>query len=366
MNKIVKFIKGEAVLCAASIAAIISMFFVPPNAEYIGYIDFHVLALLFSLMIVISGWKKSGVFSLIESFLLTNARNERLLSALLCAVCFFTSMLITNDVALITFVPLAVMTLSQNEKTLIISVVLMTVAANLGSMLTPLGNPQNLFIYSSFSLPIGEFLKTMALPTVFSFVLIFASVFVLKPEAIAFGEEKPKVNAKGALCFSVLFVICLACVLHFLDWKIMLAAVLVFALFYDRKLLKTADYSLLITFVAFFIFVGNIKQLESVSALLSRAIAGRELELGALVSQVISNVPAAVLLAGFAGDIKELLVGVNIGGLGTPIASMASLISYRIYASRKGAQGGRYMLIFLGTNFLFLALSYGFCKIIGY
>ena len=197
-------------------------------------------------------------------------------------------------------------------------------------------------------------------------MLIFASVFVIKPVTTIFSEEKPEVSVRSAVCFTVLFVVCLACVLHFLDWKIMLCAVLVFTLFYDRKLLKTADYSLLITFVAFFIFVGNVKQIDSVSTLLSSAISGRELELGALVSQVISNVPAAVLLAGFAGDIKELLVGVNIGGLGTPIASMASLISYRIYAARKGAQGGKYMLIFFGVNFLFLALSYGFCKIIGY
>jgi len=366
LKKIIKFIKSEAVLCAAALAAVVSMFFVPPSVGYIGYIDFHVLALLFSLMIVIAGWKKSGLFSLIESFLLANARNERLLSGLLCAVCFFTSMLITNDVALITFVPLAIMTLSRDEKTLIISIVLMTIAANLGSMLTPLGNPQNLFIYSSFDIPIGEFLGTMALPTVFSFVLIFASIFAIKPVTTIFSEEKPEVNVRSAVCFTALFAVCLACVLHFLDWKIMLGAVLIFTLVYDIKLLKTADYSLLITFVAFFIFVGNVKQIDSVSALLSSAISGRELELGALVSQVISNVPAAVLLAGFAGDIRELLVGVNIGGLGTLIASMASLISYRIYAARKGSQGGKYMLIFLGVNFLFLALSYGFCKIIGY
>ncbi|MBR5261224.1 MAG: citrate transporter, partial [Oscillospiraceae bacterium] len=307
MNKIVKFIKGEAVLCAAALAAIVSMFFVPPSADYLGYIDFHVLALLFSLMIVIAGWKKSGVFSLIESFLLSNARNERLLSALLCAVCFFTSMLITNDVALITFVPLAIMTLSRDEKTLIISVVLMTVAANLGSMLTPLGNPQNLFIYSSFNISIGDFLATMALPTVFSMLMIAAAIFSVKPVTTIFNEEKPEVSIRSALCFTVLFVICLACVLHFLDWKIMLAAVLVFVIFYDRALIKTADYSLLITFIAFFIFVGNVKQIDSISTLLSSAISGRELELGALVSQVISNVPAAVLLAGFAGDIKELL-----------------------------------------------------------
>lgn len=353
-------------MCAAALAAVISMFFVAPSADYLGYIDFHVLALLFSLMIVIAGWKKSGVFSLIESFLLANARNERLLAALLSAVCFFTSMLITNDVALITFVPLAVMTLSRDEKTLIISIVLMTVAANLGSMLTPLGNPQNLFIYSSFDISIGEFLATMALPTVFSMVMIAAAIFSVKPVTTIFNEEKPEVNVRSALCFTVLFVVCLACVLHFLSWKIMLAAVLVFVIFYDRSLIKTADYSLLITFVAFFIFVGNVKQIDTISALLSSAISGRELELGALVSQVISNVPAAVLLAGFAGDIKELLVGVNVGGLGTPIASMASLISYRIYSAKKDAKGGKYMLAFLGINFLFLILLYAFCKAIGY
>lgn len=360
-NRIGAFLRRDPVLAAALVLAVISAFLVPPSLDYVGYIDFHVLALLFSLMLVVAGLQKSGAFTLLTDKLLQRVKSTRSLSAVLIGVCFFTSMLITNDVALITFVPLSVMLLGKekNEKLLMLVVVLQTIAANLGSGLTPIGNPQNLYLYSLSGMQLGEFLSVMLLPTLVSGVLLAVAVFLIRPceiERNTSQETAEVVTVKKLLPWAALFALCLLAVLHLVHYLIMLAVVTIAVVLLDRSLLRKADYALLLTFIGFFIFIGNVKNIPAVSEALAALVAGRELGVGVLLSQVISNVPAAMLLSGFTENYAALLVGVNLGGLGTLIASMASMISYKIYAAVPGSKAGKYFVLFTGLNVLFLVI----------
>ncbi len=357
----VQFLRHDPVLTIAMILAILSSFLVPPSADYLGYIDFHVLALLFSLMLVVAGLQKSGAFDLLTDRLLSHVASIRALAAVLVGVCFFTSMLITNDVALITFVPLAILLLSgaENEKLLMFVVVLQTIAANLGSGLTPLGNPQNLYLYSLSGMELGEFLSVMLLPTLLSAALLAAAVMTIRPVQISRPASDKQIGdgaVRRMLPWLALFAVCMLAVLHLIHFLVMLAIVAATVILIDRSLLKKADYGLLLTFVGFFIFIGNMKNIPAVSDLLSSLVAGRELVVGVLLSQIISNVPAAMLLSGFTSDYANLLVGVNLGGLGTLIASMASMISYKIYAGAPGANPKKYFILFTAMNVLFLAI----------
>lgn len=358
-EKMRAWIKKEIVLVIASAAAIITMFLVPPSGAYLSYIDWRVLALLGCLMLVVAGLKKAGCFDAVSAALLKRAGNARTLALLLSGACCFLSMLITNDVALITLVPLALMLLGDKPAALIFTVVDMTVAANLGSMFTPIGNPQNLYLYSTFELSAGDFFGTMLFPTALSALAVVLIAFFVKKEPVETPQNESRLSWKKVLPWALLFCVALLCVARVLDYRIMLGITVIAVLLLDRKLFGEVDFNLLFTFVAFFIFVGNIKAIPAVSNLLERLVAGREVLSGLLLSQVISNVPAAVLLAGFTDSWRGLLVGCNVGGLGTPIASMASLISYKLYAASKGAKAGKYMKIFLIVNFAALILLGG-------
>jgi len=313
-------------------------------------------------MLSVAGLRQGGVFSFLAGKLLRHIQNTRTLALLLVLLCFFSSMLITNDVALITFVPFAVILLGEIQKPrlFIPVIVLMTVAANLGSMLTPLGNPQNLYLYALSGMTAGEFLCVMAPPTVLSLVFLIISVFFLKREAIPPSKTSPCFSLRDTLFFLVLFVFSLLAVFRLLHFSISLGITLVAVFFYRRSLLREADYALLLTFIFFFIFVGNLKEIPAVSAFLSALVTGREIEAGVLLSQIISNVPAAMLLSGFTKNLPALLWGVNLGGLGTLIASMASLISFKQYAGIHGAKKGKYLFVFTLVNLLFLAALWGF------
>ena len=312
-------------------------------------------------MLVVAGLQRTGAFDLLTDQLLTHVKSTRALAAVLVGVCFFTSMLITNDVALITFVPLSVLLLGreEHEKLLMFVVILQTIAANLGSSLTPLGNPQNLYLYSLSGMTLGEFLTVMLVPTVLSAVLLLISIAVIRPKKI----DKPvssntgeSVSLRRMLPWLALFALCLLAVLHLVHYLVMLAVVTAAVILLDRSLLKRADYGLLLTFIGFFVFIGNMKSIPAVSEMLSSLVAGRELVIGVLLSQIISNVPAAMLLSGFTADYSNLLLGVNLGGLGTLIASMASMISFKIYAGTPGAKVGKYFLLFTVLNVVFLAV----------
>lgn len=375
MKRVVTFIKKETVLLAAWVLALISAFFVKPSGAYLGYIDFRSLGILWSLMVIMQGLKQNGVFSLVGMYLLAKTRKVWQLSAVLIFLCFFCSMFITNDVALITFVPFAVMMLQscKKEELMIPVIVLQTVAANLGSMLTPIGNPQNLYLFGASQMDVGEFVHFMLPYTILSGVLLIVCICFLKgksdPVDAAISEKELLTNERGrvekACVYTGLFVLSLFVVGRVLDYRYMVGIVLVVVFFMEKKTILHVDYSLLLTFVGFFIFTGNMGKIQTVSNLLQQVIQGREVALGVLISQCISNVPATLLLSGFTEEYKKLLLGVNIGGLGTLIASMASLISYKIFANTCNKEKGRYFIHFTVINIVFLIVLLAFAAVLG-
>ena len=356
------FIKKKPVLSAAALLAVVSMFFVHPSTEYLSYIDFRTLALLFSLMTVVAGLKEIGLFRYLGSSLLAGLKSTRQLALTLTALCFFSSMLITNDVSLITFVPFSVLILNMAglPELLIPVIVLQTIAANLGSMATPIGNPQNLYLYSTFGLSAGTLIRYMLPLTVFSALLLVIAVFLLKNRPLSIDrtamDETILPERSSLIFYLALFLVCLGCVVRIYSWHVMFLVVLAAVLVKDRTLFFRVDYFLLLTFVCFFVFIGNMERIPAVSSLLTRLISGREFAAGVLLSQCISNVPAAILLSGFTSAVRPLLYGVNVGGLGTLIASLASVISYRAYSEVPGAKTGKYMIVFTGYNLLFLLI----------
>lgn len=367
MSKVLTFFKKEPVLCIAALAALVSCCFVPPDRAYPGYVDLRTIALLYCLMVVVAGAGKAGAFTALANRLCTRAKNSRALSLILVLLCFFSAMLITNDVALLTFVPFAVTVLAmsgQSERTAPV-VVLQTVAANLGSMLTPPGNPQNIHLFSYYEMSAGAFFSATLPVCAVSLVLLAALCLCMKKTetAVEFGAC-PAVDKKLLLVSGGLFVLSLLVVFRVLPWPVLLAAVLVVYFLLDRSLLAKADFLLLLTFVCFYVFVGNLGRIDAVRTTLARLLTGRELLVSALASQVISNVPAAVLLSGFTENGRALLLGTNIGGLGTPIASLASLISLKLYSRSDGAESGRYMKLFLLLNFALLIVLLLFARFV--
>ena len=359
------FLKREPVLAISALAALISCFFVPPDAGYIDYIDFRTLSLLYALMTVVAGLRKAGVFAALAYALCRRAKSTRSIGMILVGLCFFSSMLITNDVALLTFVPFSVIVLGMagRRRELIRVAVLQTVAANLGSMLTPVGNPQNLYLYSHFELPVRDFLFTTLPVWLLSLVLVLGCCFSLSAAGLTATtalDDKPAVERKPLRLYLALFAVCLLTVVRALDWPVMLLVVVLAVFLFDRRTLREADFMLLLTFVAFFIFAGNLARIGAVDSLLRRLLSGREYLTALLTSQVISNVPAALLLSGFTDNAKALLLGTNIGGLGTPIASLASLISLKLYSRSDDARLGRFLLEFTVVNVILLLVLSAF------
>lgn len=366
MTGIVRFIKKETVLVITLIAAIISAFFVPPSVKYIEYIDFGVLAILLSLMLVIAGFQQCNVFIVLAQRLLQGKKNMRLVALILILLPFFSSMFITNDVALITFVPFSILVLSMLGKRqyLIFIIVAQTVAANLGSMATPFGNPQNLFLYTKFEMSISDFLLTMGVLTLCSLAMVSLFSLLFKKETldVHFSQWILISDKCAVICYCVLFVLCLLSVINVVPYWLTLAGVILYIAWKDKQLLKRADYGLLATFVCFFIFSGNMGNIPAVQQFLGSCMS-KYAEVTAIVaSQVISNVPAAVLLSNFTADAKALLIGTNLGGLGTLIASLASLISFKFYIKEQDAKPLKYLGIFTLVNILMLfALFFVHC-----
>ncbi len=372
MKRIKEYLKKELVLTVAVLLALVSMFIVTPDAKYISYIDFKTLSILFCLMAVMSGLQEIGLFREIAEKLLGMVNKIGQLVLILVLLCFFFSMLITNDVALITFVPFTFIVLAllgeEREKELLIPVVaLQTIAANLGSMLTPIGNPQNLYLYGQSAMGLGEFMLLLLPYSMVSLVLIIVSCLYLgrKSEAKApaqvmeqFRTMAGQTHLQGSkwdiLLYLVLFALSLLTVAGFLHYGITLCVVIISLLIFHRKLFAMIDYSLLITFVGFFIFIGNMGRIPAFCELLQGIIEGNEVLTAVISSQVISNVPAALLLSGFTKNYEALILGTNLGGLGTLIASMASLISYKYIAKENKCGKGAYFAFFTIANVFFL------------
>lgn len=362
--KIKSFIKKEAVFCISAFFAVITMFFVPPSKEYIEYIDFRVICLLFCLMAVVAGFKSAGIFDRLTYVLLKKIRNARSLGFALVMLPFFSSMLVTNDVALLIFIPFTITLLCDlgREKAVVPVIVLQTVGANLGSMATPVGNPQNLFLYSKYTLTIGEFFSSVLPLTAVSFVVLgVAALFVIPKELKEKQMVALPIKSKMVLfIYTLLFVLCLLTVFRVVPFVITTVIIAVAFLVIDKKLLKDVDYMLLLTFVCFFIISENLGRVEAVRNLLQNILEKSVIFTSVGASQIISNVPAAVLLSGFTDDWHSLLLGTNIGGLGTPVASLASLITLKLYMKTEKTEVLKFLFVFILANLagLFILIAF--------
>ena len=355
-------IKSHVVLLVAIVAAAVTCFFVPPDADYAGYFDLNTLSCLFCTLAVVNALKQRHFFEWLSGKIVIAFGNMRRVTFALVFVTYFGSMVMANDMALVTFLPLGYYVLSsckKNENTAFIFI-MQNIAANLGGMLTPFGNPQNLYLYSYYSIQAGEFFAIMALPFGVAFVLIAGTCFVVKPEPVKL--ETPPAQAPvlwRMIVYFVLFALSVMIVFRVFDWYIGLIAVTVSLLILEPRAFLHVDYALLLTFCAFFVFSGNMARIPEVRAFLSALIGASALLVGTASCQVISNVPSAVLLSRFTSDYRNLLVAVNIGGLGTPIASLASLITLGEFRRRMPGKTLRYLALFSLINFSFLAVLIG-------
>ncbi len=361
--KIINMIKkADTVMCIAWVLAIASAFFVLPDKKYIDYIDFKSLGILWGLMIIIQGFKENSVFERIANALFVKVNSSWKLATMLIFICFFSSMIITNDVALITFVPFAIMMLTSCNRSdmLIPVIILQTIAANLGSMLTPIGNPQNLYMYGLSGINLGSFLLIMLPYSIISLLLLGICIFFIpgKTKDISTSDTFSIVSKFGSrtqiIIYTLLFAIAFMTVLRVIPWQVFVITIFIIVGGMDYKILFRADYILLITFVGFFIFTGNMARIDVINSFLKNVIKGREFYISIAASQIISNVPATLLLSGFTDNYKELIMGVNIGGLGTLIASMASLISYKAYTKEYKENTIKYIVVFSLLNILYL------------
>ena len=364
-------------MCIAVVLACLSTAFARPDVlQYADCIDWRTLAILFSLMTVMAGLGQQGVFEELCRALLARAGRMSQLIPVLVGLCFFGSMLITNDVALLTFVPFTFIVLGRiGRKTLrelaVPVVCMQTAAANLGSMLTPIGNPQNLYLYGKSGLDLRGFVKVMLPYSIASLLMLLVwGLFTghqcnaaVSPENAGGRVWRP--NRRVVTMDALLFLLCLLTVLRVVPYGVTFAAVLAGTLCLDRGVLKKVDYSLLLTFIAFFIFIGNLERITAFSQWIRQILAGHEVLTAVLASQVISNVPAALLLSGFTDKTQALMIGTNLGGLGTLIASMASLISYRQIARELPGEKGRYFRLFTASNVVLLAVLIGLWKLLG-
>lgn len=353
------FLKKEIVLTVAAALALISMLFVPPDLSYVSYIDWNTMALLFSLMAVVKGFQQAGLFETLGNMLLSKTDSVRKMLFVLIFLPFVSSMLITNDVALITFVPfgLIVLRMAKQEKLMIPLVVMQTIAANLGSIFTPMGNPQNLYLYTKSGMGFGQFCLIMLPYMLISAAGLVLLIFVRKSAPVKTASVSAGLGSFSTLaCSAAGFLLCILGLFKIVPPLAVAAATALFLLFRNRELLKKIDYSLLATFLALFIFIGNIGCIDGFRDFVSAALTGHVELVSVLTSQVISNVPAALLLSGITFQWKALIVGCNLGGLGTLIASMASLISYKIVAEEYPGQCKKYFATFTIYNVCFLAV----------
>ena len=356
-------IKKDPVLFISGILAIVSCFFVTPDKEYIGYVDFRVLSILFCMMIVVSELVILGVFDKLTNKLLSKVHSSRLVSLILVWLSFFLGMILTNDVTLVTLVPFAIALMKSfdDRKTLTFTLILMTVATNLGSMQTPIGNPQNIYLYTHYNMEMGHFLLLVLPYSLCSLVLVTIAVFILcKDMKVQHGKDKEEKKISGiklAICI-VLFVLSLLVVMKVIEYYIVLGIMIVAMLIMDRKAFKGVDYTLLITFVFFFVFVGNMGRIDIVYETISKIVEKSPTITAIASSQVISNVPAAILLSVFTDNGDALVIGTNLGGLGTLIASMASLITYKFHAAlpKEKEKSISYVGAFTVVNIVFLAV----------
>lgn len=363
IKTILNYIKKETVLFISLLLALASAAFVPPDNGYLSYIDFHTLTILLSLMIVMAGLRSLGIFSGIGRWMLERTSSVRSLALVLVMLCFGFSMFITNDVALIVFVPFAidVLSIACLENYLIRVIVLQTIGANLGSMFTPIGNPQNLYLFSRSGMGMNGFISLMLPYTLLSFVGLTAACVMLKGRKAVTVKVYPNraltaPDKRKTAAYILMFLLALISVAGAIPVYVVGAVILTAVILMDKRVLRDPDYALLLTFMFLFVFIGNMKRIPEINEWLRGVIRDNEILTSVLASQVISNVPAAILLSGFTDNIPQLIIGTNLGGLGTIIASMASLISFKYYGKAADKRIGAYLGVFTLLNLIFLAM----------
>lgn len=394
-QRVLTFLRSETILIVATLLAIISCFIVPPDGQYGGYVHVSTISQLVCLMLVVVGFQRIGVFRIIGSSLLHRVHTARGVVLTFIALTFISAMFITNDVALLTFVPfaLAVLVMAHMEDKAIIVCALMTVAANTGSMLTPVGNAHNLYFKAFTGMSTGHFLRIMAPYSILAAVLLVVVtcvVFrgrriaefdgmdskgfergVLAPDPTRHQPDEIKVTGYGAgyggwraIVYTGVFVVCVLTVSDMVPLWVMCAVTFVAMVVCDRGSFRHADWALPLTFIMFFVFIGNMKRVPEFAGIAQAFVGQHPLEVSIISSQIISNVPASLLLSGFCDQWVPLIIGTNIGGMGTLIASMASLITYKNYTRQYPRQKGRYLGVYTAVSVMFLLLMYGLAVII--
>jgi Na+/H+ antiporter NhaD/arsenite permease-like protein len=365
LTAVLGWMRKNAVLCVAIVAALTTSLIVPPDAAYLDYFDLKTLSCLFCTLAVVCALKNIRFFTILAHRIVRATGNIRTAVLALVMITFIGSMLIANDMALLTFLPLGFFILSctGKQKLMAFTFIMQNIAANLGGMLTPFGNPQNLYLYSHFNISNSEFVAIMAPPFLLATAMIIAACLIFVPSekvTVAEGEDT-HLPACRTVLYLVLFALSIAIVFRTIPYAVGLIVIPAVLLFADRKALGQVDYPLLLTFVCFFIFAGNMARIEPVRQLFSSLLDRGVMVFSALSCQVISNVPSAILLSQFTDNYRELLLGVNIGGAGTLIASLASLITFREYVSHNPGRAGSYIVRFSAFNFTFLIVLLAFC-----
>lgn len=366
-DHVLSFIKKNAVLCIALLAALVTSIIVPPDKAYLDYFDFKTLTCLFCVLAVVCALKNIRFFFALAQKIVRVFKTTRASVIALCYVTFIGSMLIANDMALLTFLPLGYFVLSSTgkKKYMAFTFIMQNIAANLGGMLTPFGNPQNLYLYSKFHIPTGDFVLTMLPPFLVSVALITLSCFIfVKKEALEIGEEQITLPKARTIIYGLLFALSIIIVFRWIPYWTGLIVIPAALLFMDRKALAQVDYGLLFTFVAFFIFSGNMARIPAIQNAFEYLMEKNALLVSTTSCQMISNVPSAILLSQFTGDYHALLLGVNIGGCGTLISSLASLITFREFTKHEPHGTKKYLLLFSAFNFAFLAILLGTCALL--
>lgn len=367
MEKTLKFAKQNAVVIIAALCALITSFIVPPDKEYLGYFDFKTLTCLFCVLAVVCALRNIRFFYTLAKAIVRKFGTARLAILALVYITFIGSMLIANDMALLTFLPLGYFVLhtTGKEKYMAFTFIMQNIAANLGGMLTPFGNPQNLYLYSKFNIPDLEFVSIMFPPFIIAVTLITVCCLVfVKSEPLEISERAASLPIPRVVIYLLLFTLSILIVFRTVPYQLGLIVILLSLLFLDRQALRDVDYGLLLTFVFFFIFSGNMARIPAVSEFFSSLLEIDTLVFSALSCQFISNVPSAILLSQFTDNYRELLLGVNIGGVGSMISSLASLITFKEYSKQDPGHTLRYILKFSAYNFAFLGILILFCAII--
>ena len=353
VKRALRFAKRNMVLTIAVLAAIITSFIVPPDKEYLGYFDCKTLACLFCVLAVVCAFKNINFFYILAKNIVKYFKNTRMSILALVYITFIGSMLIANDMALLTFLPLGyyVLSTTKKQKYMAFTFIMQNIAANLGGMLTPFGNPQNLYLYTKFNIPNEEFVKIMSVPFIIAVVLITVCCLFVKKEELVIEDDGTKLDPKRAVLYSVLFALAIIIVFRWIPYYIGLIVIPAVLLFVDRRALRMVDYPLLMTFVSFFVFAGNMARIGIVREIFSLLLDKSTLLFSVISCQLISNVPSAILLSQFTTDYRQLLIGVNIGGVGTLIASLASLITFREYTKYNPKMTWSYIREFSASNF---------------